>query len=211
MDGAILSHAHINWISDQPGALRKLAIHFGSQLAHPAVDCNDWLIEWPPGSIAGYDDEDAAGLDERGDRPFRLRVAMLGSFGVSARADQWPEADFAVAAQHIARYREKLRAIIHHGDQYLLTASPEADGSGDWAAIWYVAKDGMRGVLFAFRLAGDKASRSFLLSGLLGGRRYRVRVFSGAVTEHTGDALMAGLAVVVPDRFQSELCVVDSV
>ena len=52
MDGEILSHAHVNWISDQPGALRKLAIHFGSQLAHPAVECNDWLIEWPPGSIA---------------------------------------------------------------------------------------------------------------------------------------------------------------
>jgi alpha-galactosidase len=211
MDGAILSHAHLNWISDQPGALRKLAIHFGSQLAHPAVECNDWLIEWPPGSIAGYDDEDAAGLDERGDLPFRLRVAMLGSFGVSARADHWPEADFAVAARHIALYREALRTIIHHGDQYLLTASPEVDGSGDWAAIWYVAKDGMRGVLFAFRLAGGEASRSFPLPGLAGGRRYRVRLFSGAVTELAGEALTAGLMIAVPERFQSELCVVETV
>ena len=43
MDGELLSHAHVNWVSDQPGPLRKLAIHFGTQLAHPAVVCNDWL------------------------------------------------------------------------------------------------------------------------------------------------------------------------
>ena len=52
LDGEIMSHAHVNWISDQPGPVRKLAIHFGCQLAHPAVVCNDWLVEWPPGSIA---------------------------------------------------------------------------------------------------------------------------------------------------------------
>ncbi len=210
MDGEILAHAHVNWISDQPGALRKLAIHFGSQLAHPAVECNDWLVEWPPGSIAGYDEEDADGLDERGDLPFRLRVAMLGSFGISARADQWPEADFAIATAHIALYRKKLRAIIHHGDQYLLTRSPAVDGSGDWAAIWYVAKDGLHGVLFAFRLGGAEASRSFPLPGLVAGLRYRVSRFSGAVTETMADMLMAGMTVAVPGQFQSELCVVEA-
>jgi alpha-galactosidase len=210
MDGEILAHAHLNWISDQPGALRKLAIHFGSQLAHPAVECNDWLVEWPPGSIAGYDEEDAGGLDERGDLPFRLRVAMLGSFGISARADQWSVADFATAAAHIALYRDKLRAIIHHGDQYLLTRPPVADGSGDWAAIWYVTRDGLRGVLFAFRLGSPEASRSFPLPGLAAGLRYRVSLYSGAATEAMADTLMAGMTVVVPGQFQSELCLVEA-
>ena len=207
MDGEILAHAHVNWISDQPGALRKLAIHFGSQLAHPAVECNDWLVEWPPGSIAGYDEEDADGLDERGDLPFRLRVAMLGSFGISARADQWPEADFAVAAAHVALYREKLREIIHFGDQHLLTRSPEVDGSGDWAAIWYVAKDGLRGVLFAFRLGSAEASRTFPTPGLAAVRRFGARLFSGAVSDLVADA---GLTVAVAGQFQSELCVVEA-
>ncbi len=206
LDGAILSHAHVNWISDQPGALRKLAIHFGSQLAHPAVACNDWLVEWPPGSIAGYDEEDAGTLDERGDLAFRLRVAMLGSFGISARADRWSEADFATAAAHVALYRDTIRELVHHGDQYLLTPAPEADGSGDWAAIWYVAKDGSHGVLFAFRLGSDEASRMFPLPGLAGGRRYLARLFAGGVSEATAD----GLSVTVAEKFQSELCVVEA-
>jgi alpha-galactosidase len=205
LDGAILSHAHVNWISDQPGALRKLAIHFGSQLAHPAVTCNDWLVEWPPGSIAGYNDEDAGSLDERGDLPFRLRVAMLGSFGISARADHWSDAVFAIAAEHIALYRDVVRAIVQHGDQYMLTRPPPADGSGDWAAIWYVAKDGVRGVLFAFRLDGEEASRMFPLPGLLDGRRYRVRRFGSAF----GELPAEGLTVTVSEKFQSELCVVE--
>jgi alpha-galactosidase len=208
LDGEIMSHAHVNWISDQPGPVRKLAIHFGCQLAHPAVLCNDWLIEWPPGSIFPGSAEGAngaAGVDERGDLPFRLRVAMLGSFGISARADQWPAADAAVAAAHIALYRDKLRALIHHGDQYLLTPPPPADGNGDWAAMWYAAKDGSAGVLFAFRLAGADASRSFSLSGLSAGARYRARGFGG-----TKLRISAGqLAVTVAEPFRSELVLVE--
>ena len=209
MDGEILAHAHVNWISDQPGALRKLAIHFGTQLAHPAVVCNDWLVEWPPGSIAGYDEEDVDGLDERGDLPFRLRVAMLGSFGISARVDRWAGGDFAVAAAHVALYREKLRAIIHHGDQYLLTRPPQADGSGDWAAIWYMAKNGRSGVLFAFRLGSPETSRVFALPGLLPDERYRVSLFGNTVTTSSGYALASGLAITIPGQFQSELCLVE--
>ncbi|HJT09061.1 MAG TPA: alpha-galactosidase [Stellaceae bacterium] len=209
MDGALLSHAHANWLSDQPGPVRKLAIHVGSQLAHPAVVCNDWLIEWPPGSIAGYDDEDSGGLDERGDLPFRLRSAMLGSFGISARIDRWREADFAVAAAHVALYREKLRPIIHHGDQYLLTKAPPGDGNGDWAALWYAAKDGASGVLFAFRLAKGEASRSFPLPGLVPDQCYRVSFFSRAASEMRGDALTGGLVVAIPAPFQSALCYVE--
>jgi len=98
-------------------------------------------------------------LDERGDLPFRLRVAMLGSFGVSARIDRWPECDCATAAAHIALYREKLRAIIHHGDQYLLTKAPPPDGNGDWVALWYAAKDRSGGDLFTFRLGSTEGSR----------------------------------------------------
>jgi alpha-galactosidase len=166
IDGELLSHAHVNWVSDQPGPLRKLAIHFGTQLAHPAVVCNDWLIEWPPGRIAGYDDEDTVGLDERCDLPFRLRVAMLGSFGISASIDRWPEADLVVAAEHVVLYRGKLRSLIHHGDQYFLTPPPVMDGGDGWAAIWYAAKDRSGGVLLAFRLGSSDAARIFPLAGL---------------------------------------------
>ena len=208
MDGALLSHAHLNWISDQPGPLRKLAIHFGSQLAHPAVACNDWLVEWPPGRIPGYDDDDAAN-DERGDLAFRLRVAMLGSFGISAAIDRWTAADIATAQAHIALYIEHVRDIVHHGDQYQLTEAATSRGNGDWAAIWYVAKDGARGALFVFRLAGAAATRVFPLPGLAATRRYRARFFPAAPIELAGAALAGGLSVTIESTFSSALCLVE--
>jgi hypothetical protein len=134
---------------------------------------------------------------------------MLGSFGVSAPVDRWTESDIAIAAAHIAVYRARVRAIVHHGDQYLLTPAPPADGNGDWAAIWYAAKDGSGGALFAFRLMGADSTRGFALPGLLPHEHYRVRLFSGAGTNITGTALAAGFAVTVSERFDSELILVE--
>ena len=159
-----------------------------------------------PGSAEGANG--AAGVDERGDLAFRLRVAMLGSFGISARADQWPAADVAIAAAHIALYRDKLRALIHHGDQYYLTPPP-TDANGDWAAIWYAAKDGLSGVLFAFRLAGADVRRVFRLPGLQEATRYKLTFGSGERAARSGGELAAGLEIGLTDFFRSELCLVE--
>jgi alpha-galactosidase len=165
MDGAILSRAHTNWISDNPQAVAKLAIHFGMQRAHPAVSCNDWLVDWPARRYSGI-----AGIDGRGDLSFRLLVAMLGSFGISAPLGLWTEADRSVARAHVGLYRARVRALVQFGDQYQLTAPPPLDGAGDWAAMWFAAKDGTRGALFAFRLDGGPA-REFALPGVDPGAR----------------------------------------
>ena len=204
MDGAILSRAHVNWISDQPGPLRKLAIHFGSQLAHPAIACNDWLVEWPPGPVPGYDDADGA-VHHLGDLPFRLRVAMLGSFGISARVAEWSADDQTIAADHVRFYRHHLRPIIQHGRQYLLTMPPAPDGSGDWAAIWYTRRDRSGGVLLAFRLAGADATRVFQLPGLSRDRHYRIRRFEETRWHDLPDPLAPGLSVHVDAPFRSAL------
>jgi len=204
MDAAILSRAHVNWISDQPGPLRKLAIHFGSQLAHPAITCNDWLVEWPPGAIPGYDDADDE-LRHLGDLPFRLRVAMLGSFGISARVDRWSEADIAVAAAHVRFYQRHLRPVIQHGRQYLLTMPPAPDGSGDWAAIWYTRRDRAGGVLLAFRLSGSDAERTFRLPGLSRDRRYHARLFEARDWAPLPEPLDVGLTVHLDTPFRSAL------
>lgn len=208
IDGALLAHAHVNWISDQPGSLHKLAIHFGTQLAHPAVACNDSLIEWPPGRIRGYDD-DSVRSDMRGDLAFRLRVAMLGSFGISAAIDRWSAADIATAKTHVALYANHLRDIIHFGDQYQLTEPPTVHGIGDWAVMWYVSKDGRRGVLFAFRLGGAAATRVFQLPGLLPAAPYRIWLPPGDASRTTGAVLAAGLAVTIEANFASCLCRVE--
>ncbi|HET9149009.1 MAG TPA: alpha-galactosidase, partial [Alphaproteobacteria bacterium] len=206
MDGEILSHAHVNWISDEIGALRKLAIHFGTELNHPAVVCNDWLVDW-----VGSGNDEAALKDPRGDLAFRLRVAMLGSFGISARIDRWPDADVDVVADHIAIYKDKLRPIIHHGDQYYMTQPPPPDGNGDWAAVWYLSPGSSAGVLFAFRLAGTASGRIFRLPGLVPDSQYRISYMSGEAVVASGAELNRGLAVKLPERFRSELCLIEAV
>jgi len=212
MDGEILSHGHTNWMSDQEGALRKLAIHFGTQLAHPAVSCNDWLIDWP-GSHGGSHSqvEPAALVDWRGDLALRLRVAMLGTFGISAPIDRWSPDDIDTTAAHVGLYVTKVRPLVHHGNQFYLTRPPLPDGSSDWAAIWYAAKDGLSGVLFAFRLSGAEGSRTFHLRGLKEDVRYRVTFGSGEETTRSGAELAAGLDIALAETFRSELCLVERI
>lgn len=208
MDGAILSHAHVNWMSDQAGAVRKLSTHFGTQLAHPAVACNDWLIDWPGGDPGQT--EPAALVDWRGDLAFRLRVAMLGTFGISAPIDRWPAADLATAAEHVGLYKAKVRPLIHHGDQYYLTHAPRPDGGSDWAAVWYAAKDGSAGVLFAFRLAGAEAARRFALPGLKPEQSYRLAFMSGPTMTMSGDGLARGIEIRLDENYRSALCLVET-
>jgi alpha-galactosidase len=212
MDGEILSHAHVNWMSDQAGAVRKLAIHFGTQLAHPAVTCNDWLIDWP-GSRGGQfgQVEPTSLVDWRGDLAFRLRVAMLGTFGISAPIDGWSTDDIALTAAHVDLYVSKVRPLIHRGDQYDLTSAPRPDGNSDWAALWYAAKDGLSGALFAFRLAGGEGTHALGLPGLKEEIRYRIGFGSGETVTRTGAELAAGLEIVLAEPFRSELCLVEQV
>jgi alpha-galactosidase len=195
MDAAILARAHTNWISDNPQAVAKLAIHFGMQRAHPAVACNDWLVDWPPRSYPGV-----AGLDLRGDLAFRLCVAMLGSFGISAPIGAWTAEDTATVRAQVMLYRERLRALVHHGDQYQLTAPPPLDGEGDWAAMWFLARDGSHGALFAFRLAGAQA-RDFPLPGLAPG----ARIVRGEGATRTAD----GVRVMLEAPFSAALLLLE--
>jgi alpha-galactosidase len=112
-DAAILSHAHTNWMSDQTQPLKNLAIHFGSQLAHPAIECNDWLIEWPP--YHGL--HSASEVDYRGDLAFRTRIAMLGTFGISAPVEKWSEDEITLVQSHVAWYKQRVRPLLHEGEQ----------------------------------------------------------------------------------------------
>jgi alpha-galactosidase len=203
-DPAILSHGHTNWMSDETQPLPKLAMHFGSQLVHCAVVCNDWLTEWPPYDPLG-ELFDPPRVDERGDLAFRTRVAMLGTFGISAPIARWTAADVATVKTHVAWYKDRLRPILHGGDQFLLTEPPPLDGQGAWAAVWYVAKDAQQGALFAFRLAGTEAQRSFPLPALMLTAQYRLQTPEGWSTVRSGADLSSGLTVSAETPFSSVL------
>jgi alpha-galactosidase len=204
-DAAILSHAHTNWMSDHTQSLVKLAIHFGSQLAHPAIECNDWLIDWPP----QYTSHTARTQDERGDIAFRTRVAMLGSFGISAPVERWSVKDIATVKQHIRWYKELVRPLVQTGNQYQLTKAPPLDGEGEWAAIWYAATNAHRGVLFAFRLASPNSQHRFSLPGLCPDAEYCLRTPEGWSSTRLGSDLAAGLLVTVEAPFRSVLMFVE--
>jgi alpha-galactosidase len=187
----------------------KLAIHFGSQLAHPPEQCNDWLVEWPPHE--GQHDPLRATGGEQGDLAFRTRVAMLGSFGISAPVEKWSDIDIAVFQMHAAWYKEKVRPIISAADQYLLTEAPPLDGNGDWAAIWYVLPDSTRGTLFAFRLASGAPASTFSLQGLDPASTYTLQSPEGWSTIATGAKLAEGLSVTADAAFRSVLLSVEKI
>ncbi len=200
-DGRILRHAHTNWMSDQANPLRNLAIHFGSQRAHPAKTCNDWLIAWPAAHHVRHGGSDP---DMRGDLLFRLRVAMLGTLGISAKLQHWSEDEIALCRAGIAWFKQYARPVIEGGDQYLLTEAPPLDGTGDWAAAWYTAKDGSAGVGFVFRLQGDESSREFRIPGLASAGTYRLVLQNGTSREVNGQELAEGVAFELPEHFTSQ-------
>lgn len=205
-DGGLMRHAHTNWMSDQWQAVKNLAIHFGSHLAHPAKLCNDWLINWPEPPADAPQKADASlewRWDARGDLRFRLRVAMLGSFGLSSELNLWTEAEIATAREHIAWYKQQARDVIADGDQYLLTDPPPLSGHGDWAGIWYAAKDRSRGVGYFFRLEGAAAERRFALAGLDPDATYEVAFLDGGSLRHSGKELAAGLPIAIRGTFDS--------
>lgn len=207
-DPEILSHAHVNWMSDQTRPLTNLAIHFGSQLANCAVECNDWLIEWPPHNAIPHHQR---GVDERGDLAFRTRIAMLGTFGISAPVERWTAQDVASVKNQVSWYKETIQPLVHAGDQYLLTEAPPLDGEGDWAAVWYAAKDARRGVLFAFRLASGHPQRSFPLPGLPPEALYRLRTPEGWSATRRGAELTDGLVVTAETPFRSVLVAIERI
>jgi alpha-galactosidase len=206
-DGAIMRHAHTNWMSDQKQPLRNLAVHFGSQLAHPPVACNDWLIEWPPNSVAGHMSRGAE-PDARGDLAFRLRIAMLGTLGISAPVSDWSDAEIDIAARHVDWYRRHVRPRVNGADQYQLTEPPPLDGNGDWAAIWYADKDAGGGVGFFFRLAGAP-SRRFRFAGLDPLQSYRLSYLDGPSRRVKGTDLTGGFEVVLDVEFASAVILVE--
>jgi alpha-galactosidase len=206
-DGAILSHAH--WISDQTHPLMKLAIHFGSQLANPPEQCNDWLVEWPPHE--GQHDPLRTANAEEGDLAFRTGVAMLTGFGISAPVEQWSDEDSAAVARYVTWYKQVVRPVLPKCAQYLLTEAPPLDGNGDWAGVWYVLHEGNRGVLFAFRLANGKPACTFALPGLPREATYRLSSPDGWSATCTGAELVEGLTVEAPTPFRAVLLSVEQV
>ena len=203
-DAETLRRGHTQWMSDEWRPLRNLSIHFGLQLCHPPELCNDWLIEWPPGDVPYAK---GAEPDERGDLLFRLRIAMLGSFGISARIAAWSEDERRTAAKEVAWYKTVARPLVQDGRQFVLTPQPSLDGLGGWAAMAHVAADGQSAVAFVFRLDADEGAFRLCVQGLVPDKSYRVSFACGDILRMTGAEAEAGVTVPIDAPYRSErLC-----
>ncbi|QGQ97771.1 alpha-galactosidase [Paenibacillus psychroresistens] len=209
-DTMIISNSHTNWMTDQVNAMTNLSIHFGSQLAHCAVHCNDWLIQWP--QYHDYGDHYNSG--SYGDLEFRTRVAMLGSFGISSATHLWEDEDFEIVAKHVEIYKKEIRRVLHHGDQYLLTKQPSVDGIGHWAVAWYLSKDGREGVLYCFRLSQGAENEIVIIPGLQDEALYEIipmNDFSVEKRKCNGKELASGIKVYCPGLFTSALLLIKKI
>jgi alpha-galactosidase len=157
-------------------------------------------VEWPPHD--GH--QKGLWIDERGDLLFRTRVAMLGSFGISAPVGRWSADELRVVGEHVAWYKERVRPLVHHGDQYLLTEAPTVDGDGSWAVAAHVSKEGHRAAVFAFRLQG--ASRLEVpVPGLDPDATYRVVGMDRDPTYLRGADLGRGLSLTIDAPYRSAM------
>jgi alpha-galactosidase len=200
-DAETLRRGNTQWMSDEWRPLRNLSIHFGLQLCHPPELCNDWLIEWPPGDVPYAKEAEA---DERGDLLFRLRIAMLGSFGISARVAAWSDEERRAAAAEVAWYKAIARPLVQDGQQFILTAQPSLEGLGGWAAMAHVAADGGRAIAFVFRLEASDDAFRLRLPGLERDASYLATLSDGRTLRLTGVEAEAGITLTLDAPYRSE-------
>jgi alpha-galactosidase len=170
-------HSNVTWMSDVLAPIPALGVRFGWSHLHPARVCNNSLTHWPCDyHWLSEDDFEGRGrslFPAHGDLDFRTRIPMMGAFGLSAPLELWEEPDLERVSHHIAVYKQ-LRPVICGGDQYRLTPDPPRDGSGDWAAMCFVTRDGSEAALFAFRLGDSAPKHAFAIPGLDPSATYRL-------------------------------------
>lgn len=199
-DAAVMRNADVTWMSDKTQAVANLAIHLGSQLAHPPEQCNDWLVEWPP-----HDGHRRTAADLRGDLPFRTHVAMLGSFGISAPVHEWTDSDLDATSALVTWYKSRHRPLLPVSDQYLLGDDGDLDGRTQSSTVWYASRDGSGGNAFVFQLDAGARMIEIPLEGLDESQVFDVHIGSESLMTASGQALSGGVAIPVDGAYSSTI------
>jgi alpha-galactosidase len=199
VDLGILSRTDQAWTSDNTDALDRLSIQDGFSRAYTPRVMMAWVTDVP--NFNGRTTP----------LQFRFLVAMMGSLGIGANLNAWPEADLAQAARMIAFYKT-IRSTVQDGDLYRLVPP------GGRAAMvnQYVSLDGRQSVVFAFLQAQQhgRPQPTVLLEGLDPRAVYRVQPLDGKTVEKlqqaSGAHLMAhGLTFDLKGDFDSTAVVLE--
>ena len=191
----MMAHADTTWISDNVDPKASLQLQHGATLQFAPEVCNHWMVG----------DKESGEVDASADPgwwDFMLRVPMNGSFGVSSRLLDWSPAIRERAAANVALYK-RIREVISTGDVYHLTPPPDAKRPTGWAAFEYVAEDGGRAVLTAYRLAGGAPEETFRLRGLSPEATYEVALDGKPAGRATGAELAAGVRVALAAEWRA--------
>ena len=133
VDLGILRRVDEVWTSDNTEAFDRLRIQEGFTYAYSPKVMMAWVTDVP--NMNG----------RRTPLKYRFLVAMQGSLGIGSNLNKWMEADFNLATEMVAHYKQ-IRETVQTGRLYRLF-SPRA---GELTANQYVSQDGKQAVLFAF-------------------------------------------------------------
>jgi alpha-galactosidase len=133
IDLGILRRVDQVWTSDNTEAFDRLTIQEGYSQAYATKAMMAWVTDVP--NMNGRTTP----------LKYRFLASMMGSVGIGANLNHWQEADFQLATQMIATYKQ-IRATVQQGELYRLS-SPRESGL---TANQYVSEDGRQSVAFAF-------------------------------------------------------------
>ena len=107
------------------------------------------------------------------------------------------------AAANVALYR-RIRETIAGSDVYHLTPPPRRNAPTGWTALQYVAPDGRRAVVLAYRLARSSATQTLRLRGLLPRATYDITVDGHRLSPAAGATLASrGLQLQLPATWRA--------
>ena len=170
----------------------RRAFHDASFVLPPAM-LETYVEHWPIQSLTNL--------------RYMLRSGMMGWFSLMLDTGRWSAEERAAARAEFALYKSALRPLIRTADLYHVSARP--DGI-HWDGMQYYSPAATRGVLYAFRGAGeDEPTHRFPLRGLDPARLYRLRFHDqGPAADRiiSGRTLLEeGLEVTLPESNASEL------
>jgi alpha-galactosidase len=160
VDLGILRRVDQVWTSDNTEAFDRLTIQDGFSQAYTAKVMMAWVTDVP--NMNGRSTP----------LKYRFLASMMGSLGIGANLNHWQDADFQLASQMVAAYKQ-VRGTVEQGRLYRLFSPRE----GSLTANQYVSDDGRQAALFAFLHSQQfrRPAPTIYLRGLDAAATYKVR------------------------------------
>jgi alpha-galactosidase len=191
VDFGSASHGDYFSITDAYDPLSNRRAFYDASHVLPAAMLEDYVEKWPTPKIENF--------------RYELRSGMMGWLTIMQDTNAWTPAEHGAAKEEFALYKKELRPLIRDADLYHV--SKRADGI-HWDGVEYYDPRRGKGVVYAFRGAGNESRHTFVLHGLKPHQRYQLRFHdrSSRDREVQGSELMdRGLRVVLHVPESSEL------